>query len=108
MLETLKISTQYMLLINKIMYLLCVMSLIYFIFIKFEESTVETIFALVKTIGYGSLAVVIYKATFSKGEIDILTFFTYLLSCFETAHNFSNSVVKFVALVLNLIFNKNT
>lgn len=106
-LETLKISTEHMQFINNIMYLLCFVSLIYFIFMKFESSTVETLFALVKTVGYGLLAIIIYKATFAKNEIDILTFFTYLLACFETAHNFSNSVSKWIAAVIKIFFHKN-
>lgn len=101
------ISTEYMQFIKNIMCLLCFASLIYFTFMKFESSTIETLFALVKTVGYGLLAIVIYKATFSKGEIEILTFFTYLLACFETAHNFSNSVIKWIVATIKILFKKN-
>lgn len=107
MLETLKISTEHMQFINNMMYLLCFASLTYFIFMNFESSTIETLFALVKTVGYGLLAIVIYKSTFVKNEIDILTFFTYLLACFETAHNFSNSVIKWIAATIKIFFHKN-
>lgn len=67
------------------------------------ESSLEQFAALVKFIGYGVLANYIFNNIKLLDTIDVLTYFTFLLACLESAHNFGNSVCKFIANVIIVI-----
>lgn len=70
----------------------------------------ETIFNGTKSAFYFLLAWYIYtvlkKMQFPK--IDVLTFLTFLLACFEAAHNFMNSLGNWLAFMIgNFILPKS-
>jgi hypothetical protein len=70
----------------------------------------EVIFNIFKAAFYSLLAWCIYivlkKMNFPK--VDVLTFLTFLLACFEAAHNFMNSIGNWLASVIAIyILQKN-
>lgn len=71
---------------------------------KLDETLINTI----KLIGYGFLAVYIYMVVDSKGitEIDVLTFFTFLLAVFEATHYFMLTISVFIGTGIRLVFDR--
>ncbi|MCD3361686.1 hypothetical protein G8T83_02365 [Clostridium botulinum D/C] len=68
----------------------------------------ENFLTLIKFIFYFILARYIYLV-FKRNnfpEIDILTFFTFLLAAFEATHNCINTVINFFALLISTILKK--
>lgn len=69
---------------------------------KFDESIINCI----KLIGYGFLAVYIYVrvSTSDVAQIDVLTFFTFLLAAFEATHNFMLTIGAYIGAGLRILY----
>lgn len=66
----------------------------------------EEILIMFKFLFYSLLAAYIY-VTFKRAnfpDIDVLTFFTFLLACFEATHNFIISIGKWISSGIALLF----
>lgn len=66
----------------------------------------EFILNLFKFIGYGFLAGYIYLIIMGNDfeKIDVLTFFTFLLACFEATHNFMLTIGTWIASFIRLCY----
>lgn len=64
----------------------------------------EACVSLIKCLSYGALAWFIFVNTKNLEQIDVLTYFTFLLACIEVGHNFANSIVLSVIVVLKGLF----
>ena len=93
--------------VNKIMIGLFLIGTAYYVITKYEASLIESVFAAVKAAGYAILAFYIFKITKDAGQIDVLTFFTYILACFEATHNLCNSLGKWIAAVIKLLVKRD-
>ncbi|KGR89157.1 hypothetical protein [Lysinibacillus odysseyi] len=73
----------------------------------FDLEAGDIVVNFIKMTAYGSLGVYIYYNVKISGatEIDVLTFFTFLLACLESMHCFLNSIgAYFVAFLRVFIF----
>lgn len=103
----LTIPTETMILIFKLMICIFILSVLYYSFIDFEQdSIIDNINMCLKIAGYGLLAFFIYKYSKENSTMDVLTFFTYMLACFETVHNLCNVLGKWLASCFKLITGK--
>lgn len=113
-LDILKIQSIIMNGIIKLCVFIILISFIYRIFkYKYDSkyvdiSTDEMFINLLKFTGYFLLAGYIYiimrKNEFP--EIDVLTFFTFMLACFEATHNFIYVMVDGISYILGSHFSK--
>lgn len=71
-----------------------------------EIHTEDGVMNFIKFLGYGALAGFIYITATNSGakEIDVLTFFTFLLAIFEASHNFLLTGGASIAMFLRSIF----
>ncbi|WMM24034.1 hypothetical protein RBU61_14030 [Tissierella sp. MB52-C2] len=83
-----------------------------FFFLKLIKSDftldlAEICISLIKCLAYGALAWFIFVNTKELERIDVLTYFTFLLACIETAHNFANSVGLYIVGLIKILFKKS-
>ncbi|WP_313758578.1 hypothetical protein [Tissierella sp.] len=66
----------------------------------------EFCISLIKCMAYGALAWFIFVNTKKLEYVDVLTYFTFLLACIETGHNFANSIGLHTIGLLKALFKK--
>lgn len=67
------------------------------------DSFKDSFFLIFKSAAYGCLAFFIFKSHIGKDKIDVLTYFTYLLSVFESAHNLFLFIAPYIAAMSGLL-----
>lgn len=103
--EIIKVDSTLMELIKDISIFIGAISVIYHMLNEPEfENFINIIFGLFKFIGYGALAMLIYSIGSKNDTIDVMSFFTYVLACFEAAHIFSIVMAKVIAGIIKGVF----
>ncbi|MBA2874298.1 hypothetical protein [Thermaerobacillus caldiproteolyticus] len=106
-LDVLKIDSGIMTDVIQISVGIAIISIIYR-FVKEPEEFIfdETILNAFKFVFYGFLATYIYLVLKNNNfpKVDVITFLTFLLACFEATHNFIISIGKWIAVFLKLLF----
>lgn len=105
--DILKIKSTGMVGVVKLNFVIIGLSIIYRI-VKYKTNKIETdnldenVLNLFKCAFYGLLAWFIYEVyrKLKFPQIDVLTFFTFLLACFEATHNFINTIGDWIALII--------
>ncbi|MFP7202222.1 hypothetical protein SFC08_14725 [Lysinibacillus halotolerans] len=109
--NTLQIDANYLIEPIKAMGIIIVFSFIYraiFVASISDFKLDEILLYSFKLLGYGFLAGYIYFKVLTTGveEIDVLTFFTFILAAFEATHNFILTISISIGGIIRTIFNK--
>lgn len=70
----------------------------------FDNDISKYVVPMFKCMGYGLLAWFIFSHIKELEQVDVLTYFTFTLACFETADNFVNSFGTLIIALLKVLY----